>query len=42
MAKDKCGNHNVARYLARVNGMKRQFSRLADGELSEAARLRSR
>jgi Transglycosylase SLT domain len=38
----RCGDHDVVRYLARVNGMKRQFARLADGELSEAARLRSR
>jgi len=38
----QCGNHDVARYLARVNGMKRQFARLADGEPSEAARFRSR
>src|SRR5262245_61442843 len=38
----QCGEHDVARYLARVNVMKRQFARLADGELSKAARLRSR
>jgi hypothetical protein len=27
-----CGDHDVARYLAHVNGMKRQFARLAAGE----------
>src|SRR6266852_2333993 len=30
----QCGDHDVARYLAQVNGMKRQFARLADGEPS--------
>jgi hypothetical protein len=28
----RCGDHDVARYLMRVNGMKRQFVRLAAGE----------
>jgi hypothetical protein len=30
--RQRCGDHDVARYLARVNGMKRQFARLAAGE----------
>ena len=34
----QCGDHDVARYLARVNGMKRQFARLADGGRFEAIR----
>lgn len=38
----RCGDHDVAGYLARVNGMKRQFARLAGGELSPAARSRPR
>ncbi|HEX2056279.1 MAG TPA: lytic transglycosylase domain-containing protein [Nitrospiraceae bacterium] len=28
----RCGDHDVARYLARVNGMKQRFIRLAAGE----------
>jgi hypothetical protein len=28
----RCGDHDLARYLARVEAMKRQFARLADGE----------
>jgi Transglycosylase SLT domain len=28
-AHQRCGDHDVARYLARVNGMKQQFARLA-------------
>jgi hypothetical protein len=28
----RCGDHDVAGYLARVNGMKRQFARLAAAE----------
>jgi hypothetical protein len=27
--RQRCGNHNVSHYLARVNGLKRQFNRLA-------------
>ena len=34
----RCGDHDVARYLAQVNGMKRQFARLAAGEPSISAR----
>jgi hypothetical protein len=30
----RCGDHDPARYLAQVNGMKRYFARLAAGELS--------
>jgi hypothetical protein len=30
--RQRCGDHDVGRYLARVNGMKRQFARLAAGE----------
>ena len=30
--RQRCGDHDVALYLARVNGMKRQFARLAAGE----------
>jgi hypothetical protein len=33
-----CGDHDVARYLAQVNAMKRQFARLATGEPSISAR----
>ena len=33
----QCGDHDVARYLAQVNGMKRQFARLAAGESSISA-----
>jgi hypothetical protein len=33
----QCGDHDAARYLAQVNGMKRQFTRLAAGELSISA-----
>jgi hypothetical protein len=29
MAGERCGDHLVAAYLAKVNGMKRQFLRLA-------------
>lgn len=32
--RQRCGDHDVARYLARVNGMKRQFAGLAAGEKS--------
>jgi hypothetical protein len=28
-AHQRCGNHDVNRYLAKVNGMKRQFARMA-------------
>jgi hypothetical protein len=28
-ARQRCGDHDVSRYLAKVNGMKRQFTRLA-------------
>jgi hypothetical protein len=28
----RCGDHDVAGYLARVNGMKRQFARMAAAE----------
>ncbi|HSB41818.1 MAG TPA: lytic transglycosylase domain-containing protein, partial [Methylomirabilota bacterium] len=31
----QCGDHDVARYLAQVNGMKRQFGRLAAAEPAE-------
>jgi hypothetical protein len=31
-AHQRCGDHDVARYLARVNAMKRQFAGLAAGE----------
>jgi hypothetical protein len=34
----QCGDHDVARYLAHVNGMKRQFARLAAGEASISER----
>jgi hypothetical protein len=34
----QCGDHDLARYLAQVNGMKRQFARLAAGEPSISAR----
>jgi len=34
----QCGDHDVARYLAQVNGMKRQFARLAGDEPSISAR----
>ena len=34
----QCGDHDVARYLAQVNGMKRQFARLAAGEPSISPR----
>jgi hypothetical protein len=27
--RQRCGDHNVSRYLAKVNGMKRQFARMA-------------
>jgi hypothetical protein len=38
----RCGDHEVAGYLARVNGMQRQFARLAAGESpSEPAWRRS-
>jgi hypothetical protein len=30
--RQRCGDHDVGLYLARVNGMKRQFTRLAAGE----------
>src|SRR6266850_605463 len=33
----QCGDHDAARYLAQVNGMKRQFTRLAAGEPSISA-----
>jgi hypothetical protein len=33
----QCGDHDAARYLAQVNGMKRQFARLAGGESSISA-----
>jgi transglycosylase-like protein with SLT domain len=33
----QCGDHDAARYLAQVNGMKRQFARLAAGESSISA-----
>ena len=33
----QCGDHDAARYLAQVNGMKRQFARLAAGEPSISA-----
>ncbi|MEX2220392.1 MAG: transglycosylase SLT domain-containing protein [Candidatus Rokuibacteriota bacterium] len=36
--RQQCGDHDVARYLAQVNGMKRQFARLAAGEPSISAR----
>ena len=29
MADERCGDHLVAAYVARVNAMKRQFQRLA-------------
>jgi len=29
LADERCGDHSVAAYVARVNAMKRQFSRLA-------------
>jgi hypothetical protein len=32
MAGERCGDHLVAGYLARVNAMKRQFARLAAGD----------
>ena len=34
----QCGDHDVARYLAQVNGMKRHFARLAAGDPSISAR----
>ena len=34
----QCGDHDVARYLAQVNGMKRQFARLATDEPSISVR----
>jgi hypothetical protein len=34
----QCGDHDVARYLAHVNGMKRQFARQAAGETSISER----
>jgi hypothetical protein len=34
----QCGDHDVARYLAQVNALKRRFARLAAGESSIAAR----
>jgi hypothetical protein len=38
MPGQQCGDHDVARYLAHVNGMKRQFARLAAGEASISER----
>jgi len=38
----QCGDHDAARYLARVNGMKRQFARLAQGEPAETVWSRPR
>jgi len=38
----QCGDHDAARYLARVNAMKRQFARLAQGEPGDAAWSRPR
>jgi hypothetical protein len=36
----QCGDHDVGRYLAQVNAMKRLFARLAAAELAEAALTR--
>jgi hypothetical protein len=35
---ERCGDHDVARYLAQVNGLKRYFAGLAAGESSISAR----
>jgi hypothetical protein len=35
-ARQRCGDHDVAAYLARVNAMKRQFARMAAAGLAEA------
>ncbi|PYM23266.1 MAG: transglycosylase [Candidatus Rokuibacteriota bacterium] len=34
--RQRCGDHDVARYLAQVNALKRWFARLADAELRPA------
>jgi endogenous inhibitor of DNA gyrase (YacG/DUF329 family) len=28
-ARQRCGDHDLSRYLAKVNGIKRQFARMA-------------
>jgi hypothetical protein len=38
----QCGDHDVGRYLAQVNGMKRQFARLAAAEPAETFLSRAR
>src|SRR6266849_6228954 len=38
----QCSDHDVGRYLARVNGMKRRFARLAAGEPAETFLSRPR
>jgi transglycosylase-like protein with SLT domain len=38
----QCGDHDVGRYLAQVNGMKRRFARLAAAEPAETFLSRSR